>query len=41
MNTTADTISKAVIIMSPVLYFFKKVDAFEEQPEADQSGCDQ
>ncbi|RZS72235.1 hypothetical protein EV199_4151 [Pseudobacter ginsenosidimutans] len=34
MKTTTDTISKAVIIVSPFLYFFKEVDAFEEQPEA-------
>lgn len=30
MNTTSDTVSKAVIIMSPFLYFFKEVDTFEE-----------
>lgn len=34
MNTTSDTVSKAVIIMSSFLYFFKEVDTFEEQPEA-------
>ena len=30
MNTTSDTVSKAVIIMSPFLYFFKEVYTFEE-----------
>lgn len=41
MKTTADTINKAVIIKRSVLYFFEEVDAFIEEPENYQGGCEE